>query len=118
MCLQDDEEFRIDGGKISHNSLIGNVHLGSNAALIGNNNSLAKSAGCLNLARPRAERKAPVGGKWSQDEDNMLREIVQEHGPKCWKKVILHSGLTSVLLTVRVGCEFARFDQDGCTMPT
>lgn len=54
---------------------------------MGSGNSASKSPGGLNLARPRAERKAPVGGKWSQEEDNMLREIVQEHGPKCWKKV-------------------------------
>lgn len=82
----DDEEFRIDGGKINHhNSLISNIHMNNSAMY---QNSLAnKPSNGLNLARPRAERKAPVGGKWTQDEDNLLREIVQEHGPKCWKKV-------------------------------
>jgi hypothetical protein len=49
--------------------------------------STFKQPNSINLARPRTERKAPVGGKWSQEEDNMLREIVQEHGAKSWKKV-------------------------------
>lgn len=41
----------------------------------------------INLARPRAQRKASLGGKWSNEEDQFLKEIVQEHGAKCWKKV-------------------------------
>eukprot|EP01040_Poterioochromonas_malhamensis_P005053 gene5052-5416_t len=52
------------------------------------------------LARPRPEKKGagPAGGKWTQEEDNMLREIVQEHGPKSWKKVasLLGSNRTDV----------------------
>lgn len=39
------------------------------------------------LGRPRAQRRASVGGKWSADEDAQLKEIVQQHGAKSWKKV-------------------------------
>ena len=41
----------------------------------------------MNLTRPRAERKASIGGRWTVEEDNLLREIVEKHGPKSWKKV-------------------------------
>ena len=27
-------------------------------------------------------RKAPIGGKWSKEEDDKLKEIVRENGPK------------------------------------
>lgn len=39
------------------------------------------------MTKPLAQRKASIGGKWSSDEDQSLREIVQEHGPKNWKKI-------------------------------
>lgn len=39
------------------------------------------------LGRPRAQRRASVGGKWSTEEDALLKEIVQVHGAKSWKKV-------------------------------
>lgn len=39
------------------------------------------------LAKPRAERRASVGGKWTVEEDNMLKNIVEIHGAKTWKKV-------------------------------
>lgn len=50
------------------------------------------------LAKPRPEKKGPAGGKWTQEEDSMLRDIVQEHGPKSWKKVasLLGSNRTDV----------------------
>lgn len=42
-----------------------------------------------NLLRPRADRKAPIGGKWTMEEDNQLKDIVKLHGAKNWKKVTL-----------------------------
>lgn len=39
------------------------------------------------LARSHLKRRAPVGGKWNAEEDDRLREIVEEHGAKCWKNV-------------------------------
>jgi hypothetical protein len=32
-------------------------------------------------------RKAPIGGKWSKEEDEKLKRIVEENGPKNWKRV-------------------------------
>jgi hypothetical protein len=34
------------------------------------------------------------GGKWSTEEDNLLREIVEKHGAKSWKKVATLLGST------------------------
>ena len=39
-------------------------------------------------------RKAPIGGKWSKEEDDKLKEIVQENGPKNWKRVAELLGTT------------------------
>ena len=39
------------------------------------------------MGKPRATRRASVGGKWTAQEDVQLKEIVQMHGAKCWKKV-------------------------------
>jgi hypothetical protein len=41
------------------------------------------------LGKPRAKRRAPIGGKWTKDEDEHLRRIVEGHGAKNWKKVTL-----------------------------
>lgn len=43
----------------------------------------------------RPPRKAPIGGKWTEHEDQRLREIVQVHGAKNWKR------LASILGNVR-----------------
>jgi hypothetical protein len=40
------------------------------------------------LGRPRAQRRASVGGKWTAEEDASLKAIVEIHGAKSWKKVI------------------------------
>ena len=32
-------------------------------------------------------RRASVGGKWTAEEDQSLRDIVIEHGAKNWKKI-------------------------------
>ena len=45
--------------------------------------------------KPRAERKPPVGGKWSAVEDARLKEIVESHGAKNWK------GIAEMLGTLR-----------------
>jgi hypothetical protein len=84
---QEDEEFKgFDGSK---------GYLPSSA--------MAKMGGGMMLPalnRPRIDKKlnGPVGGKWTQDEDNQLRDIVHEHGPKSWKKVasLLGSNRTDV----------------------
>jgi hypothetical protein len=39
------------------------------------------------MNKPRAQRRPPVGGKWSASEDSQLKVIVAEHGPKNWKKI-------------------------------
>ena len=39
------------------------------------------------LGRPRAQRRASVGGKWTAEEDAALKDIVEIHGAKSWKKV-------------------------------
>lgn len=39
------------------------------------------------LGKPRAQRRASVGGKWTAEEDSALREIVEVHGARSWKKV-------------------------------
>ena len=41
----------------------------------------------MNSKPLRKQRKAPVGGKWSEEEDTILCSIVDELGPKNWKKV-------------------------------
>ncbi len=41
----------------------------------------------LRIVRPRAQRRASVGGKWTVEEDNHLKDIVSLHGAKGWKKV-------------------------------
>lgn len=43
---------------------------------------------------PRAARRASVGGKWSPEEDERLREIVTMFGPKNWKKIASLLGKT------------------------
>lgn len=43
----------------------------------------------------RASKKAALsGGKWTTEEDNLLREIVEKHGAKSWKKVASLLGST------------------------
>lgn len=59
------------------------------------------------LGKPRAQRRASVGGKWSAEEDAMLKDIVQQHGPKSWKKVctIVH-GCVLLLVDICVTVAF------------
>jgi len=45
--------------------------------------------------KPRRERKPPVGGKWSDEEDAKLKHIVETHGAKNWK------GIAELLGTLR-----------------
>jgi len=44
-------------------------------------------SGLATLPGRSKERAAPIGGKWTSAEDNALKLIVQQHGPKNWKKV-------------------------------
>lgn len=46
------------------------------------------------LTKPSMLRKASVGGKWTCQEDADLKEIVEEHGPKNWKKIAAILGNT------------------------
>ena len=41
----------------------------------------------VKLTKPRAQRKASIGGKWTAEEDEELRLVVSQQGPKNWKKV-------------------------------
>ena len=41
----------------------------------------------IQLNKPRAQRRPPIGGKWAEEEDEQLRNIVLEHGPKNWKGI-------------------------------
>ena len=45
--------------------------------------------------KPRAERKPPVGGKWTEEEDARLKQIVETNGAKNWK------GIAELLGTLR-----------------
>ncbi len=49
-----------------------------------------KNSRNFRMNKPRAQRRPPVGGKWSKDEDLQLKEIVAKYGPKNWKKVSVH----------------------------
>ena len=56
------------------------------------NNIISAASVVLNpivLMRPRAQRQAPIGGKWLPEEDELLCEIVKVHGAKCWKNVMI-----------------------------
>jgi hypothetical protein len=41
----------------------------------------------IKMGKPRAQRRPAVGGKWTFEEDERLKNIVEEHGAKNWKKV-------------------------------
>jgi hypothetical protein len=45
-------------------------------------------------AAAAAAASAAQGSKWTTQEDNLLREIVEKHGPKSWKKVASLLGST------------------------
>ncbi len=40
----------------------------------------------------RPPRRAPVGGKWTEEEDRRLREIVETFGAKNWKRLAMLLG--------------------------
>ena len=42
----------------------------------------------IKMGKPRAQRRPAIGGKWSQEEDDKLKRIVEENGPKNWKRVL------------------------------
>ena len=46
------------------------------------------------ITKPRAPRRASIGGKWSPEEDQLLREIVNKNGGKNWKKIASELGDT------------------------
>jgi hypothetical protein len=52
----------------------------------------------IKMGKPRAQRRPAVGGKWTFEEDERLKNIVEEHGAKNWKKV---NRLPSLIVTSR-----------------
>ena len=50
------------------------------------------------IIKPRKQRAAPIGGKWSEEEDRALTAIVQQTGPKNWKKVSISFYLFKILV--------------------
>ena len=54
----------------------------------------AEKENVLFLTKPRAQRKESTGGKWTEEEDATLRQIVEESGPKNWKKIASILGIT------------------------
>jgi len=45
------------------------------------------------LSKPAKRRRAPVGGRWTREEDEVLRDLVNTHGPRNWKGIAdLHGG--------------------------
>lgn len=46
-------------------------------------------SGSSKLQKKAIARKPPIGGKWSADEDERLREIVNTHGAENWRKVAM-----------------------------
>lgn len=53
----------------------------------------------IKMGKPRAQRRPAIGGKWTQEEDERLKAIVQEHGPKNWKKVYIISSLHVMMIS-------------------
>jgi hypothetical protein len=45
----------------------------------------------IKMGKPRAQRRPAVGGKWSYEEDERLKAIVEENGARNWKKVRISS---------------------------
>lgn len=39
------------------------------------------------ISKPRAMRRPAVGGKWTKEEDEALKKLVEIHGAKYWKQV-------------------------------
>ena len=46
------------------------------------------------LGKPRAPRRASIGGKWLVDEDSKLRAIIDEHGAQNWRNIATLLGPT------------------------
>ena len=51
------------------------------------------------MSKPRTQRKQSAGGKWSEEEDNRLKAIIQEYGSKNWKMI------SQLLGTTRTDCQ-------------
>jgi len=68
-------------------------------------------SGLATLPGRSKERAAPIGGKWTSAEDNALKLIVQQHGPKNWKKVSANLESSTVEMPVQtLACVNASFD--------
>lgn len=59
-------------------------------------------SGLATLPGRSKERAAPIGGKWTSAEDNALKLIVQQHGPKNWKKASATLGSSTVEMPVQI----------------
>jgi hypothetical protein len=70
------------------------------------------------MNKPRAQRRPPVGGKWTEDEDNQLREIVASHGPRNWKKVISVRVTYNSALSIRRSQSFLERREQMCNVYT
>ena len=51
-------------------------------------------SGSSKLQKKAIARRPPIGGKWSAEEDERLREIVNAHGAENWRKVASLLGST------------------------
>lgn len=63
-----------------------------------------KNSRNVRMNKPRAQRRPPVGGKWSKDEDRRLKEIVEAHGPKNWKHVCFRHSIKYYLGHPIISC--------------
>lgn len=68
------------------------LHSMGNASMVGDR-ELPRDVGDVG-AFPRFERRSSAGGKWSAEEDDKLRNIVDAHGAKNWKEIASMLGTT------------------------
>ena len=74
------------------------------------------------LSKPRAQRRPPIGGKWTAEEDDQLRRVVSIHGAKNWKKAIvipwIMCNLNLIFHILCSDCRGARFHPKRRAMST
>ena len=82
------EEQAVSALSLSHSLIPPNSAAGSDVGAMstpgGGSSISANSSGDLRAVAPRY-RKPPV--KWSKEEDDQLRALVDQHGPKNWKRI-------------------------------
>ncbi len=92
---EDEEDYDEDYDDVEEYSLDEIAALEAQAGLTGQTEHLSlqqrlellSQYNGIKISKPRAQRRPPIGGKWTKEEDEELRQVVETHGAKCWKKV-------------------------------